>query len=369
MRVNKGRIAMAAIAVVAILATVPSLLPTGSKSKPKAPVPFIGSITMTSPSSNAALSKNSRATWTYKAGTSVRSTSRVDFQVSRNGTSWATIAGNVPIRDAQTAWDTKLVNDAVYAARVIVRGTTIASAVDMVYVDNGKPAVTITAPSESQVLVDNANEDDDATEVSFSIALGNTKLEAFAFDALSGIHQVDWWLDRGEEGETQLDVHGARTAYNFKTPDPGFHKLYAIATDRAGNSEISKYVTIFTGPGPSAVGSLPPECPADNPAAGSEADPCTLPTSPPASCPIVNPQDQSTIADPCAQDVPDPASVVPTSCPLPENPDPSTVPNDPCAKKLPDPGSSPSPAPTPPVSVPCKEPTQADPVPHCSINT
>lgn len=290
------RIAAGLALLIGSAMTIPAIAATGS-----------GSIKITSLVANQPLADTVDIDWVWKSGTYVKSSSKVNVQVSTNGFTWASLARGVKITAGGYAWDTSVWPDAAYAVRVTVVSTTINSLKSPVFVDNTAPTVRITHPTAGEIIVDGEN------KASFAVIAGGATLEAEASDNLTGVKTITWYLDDVAIGT------GSPFTYSFNDDTPGQHTIKATATDNARN-EASSTVSVVAAPGPSAAGapSGPPEVPVPNP---SEA-----PTAP--EVPTLPDPDPSLLPDP--SQIPDPTPTAPS---VPE-PDPS---NPPAPPTLPDP--------------------------------
>jgi hypothetical protein len=292
---NRSKIRMIAAAA-ALTLTAILAVPGFSATSP-------GSISLKVPDS---FSRDSVAmTWTYKAGTLITNNSQVDVLTSSNGATWSPLALRVPIRNLGYNWNISNWNDAVYAVRLRIAGTSTYSATDYAYVDHTNPNIEITHPSRNDITVDDAS-----VATLDAVVAGRTTLKANANDALSGVETVVWELD-GNPIAT-----GGTAVYDF-TASPGRHELAAVASDFAGNT-ASASITVVALPGSAAA-------------------------TPPGDTP--DPNDLIPTPDPTTIPSPDP-STLPTLPPIP-SPDPTVIPSpDPTAVPSPDPTILPTPLPT-----------------------
>lgn len=262
-----------------------------------------GSIRITEPVASSAHGGTVGIEWSYRPGTEIRSTSKVNVFWTPNGLTWGKIASSVPIRTGGVEWNSAGINAPV-AFRVAVVGTTIKSTVSPVLIDNTKPTVDIVRPTTNQVIVEDA-------APGFAIVAGSATLSADARDGFTGIAEVRWLLDG------KLIGTGANYKHNFGNR-PGQHVLTAVAVDRAGNTAEDS-VDIMALPGPSNAGQVPelPAPPSEGPALPETPD---LPDGTPEVPEVPNP-DPSEAPDPTPSDDPappvDPTQLIPSEIPSP----------------------------------------------------
>jgi hypothetical protein len=236
--------------------------------------------------------------WTWRAGSSVRSTSKVDI-LKLEGSTWRALATGIAITRGTYSWDTSVARDGAYTLRAVIQRTSVRSGTLPVMVDNTDPTVHIVKPSAGGVIVD------DEQKASAAIVAGMSSLVADANDYGSGIASVEWTLD-----DTTEIPGGATTEYDFSTVKPGPHTLAVTATDAAGNTS-SDSVQIVALPGPSVASGVTPE-PSDVPV--DPSNPPTVPVDPnnPPSLPV-NPSNPPTV--PSAPPVTPPAVPAPPVTP------------------------------------------------------
>jgi hypothetical protein len=293
----------------------------------KAATTFPGSITLTAPVARSFNSGTVQVLWSWRSGTSVKSTSTVDLEFTQNGLFWFPIRMAAPIRWGGAQWVTSTptlaLPDGTYALRVTVRGTSIKSTLGPIIVDNTPPEVEITSPAPTDVAVDDVNVGETALGSSPRIVVGIKTLAADATDSISGIASVAWRLDTACDVEDGVDLATGNPAqYDFSaaiaagTIDPGQHQLYACVTDGAGNVGTDM-VDVIILPGPSITNGSP-----------SVPDPTqTLPPVPdPAPCTV----DPASCL-PAAPEVPDPTQSLPPLPEPPTAPDPTACTVDPAA--------------------------------------
>ncbi|HVL32125.1 MAG TPA: Ig-like domain-containing protein, partial [Actinomycetota bacterium] len=198
---------------------------------------YAGSVTVHSPVKGEMIRRATTVEWSWRAGTYVKSTSRVDILAS-DGYQWYPVAISVPIRDGRFDWDTSAWPDEDYVVRVQVQRTTIRGTSAAFYIDNTAPSARISRPSQGEVLIEND------TRIFFASVVGTARLEADVRDNLTGVKKVRWLLD----GE-QIGVGNPYT-HNFSLT-PGRHELTAISTDGAGNDSAPSTIVILCLPGPS----------------------------------------------------------------------------------------------------------------------
>ena len=102
-------------------------------------------------------------------------------------------------------------------------------------VDNETPSVDILTPSEGVYLFGRK-----IMLYEHPVIIGNITIEASAFDSLSGIKHVDFYIDN------KLRYNDNRTPYSWAWNEPaiGSHKIKVIAYDMVGN-EASKSMSVF----------------------------------------------------------------------------------------------------------------------------
>lgn len=273
-RISRQHIAGIAIGIIVLSWAVPAI----AAGRP-------GTITLTTPVSQSAIHKTVDVNWSWRTGTGVRSTSRVDVLISPNGFAWSVLATSLPIRSGTWSWDTTLVPNLPYALQVHVMGTTIKSVQSPIVVDNAAPEVQITRPAQGDVVVD------DQTVAQGAVVVGTSTLVAKARDDQTGIASVSWFLDAAQIAT------GTTASYNFSS-SPGPHTLTATATDGAGNT-ASTQITIYAlpsskvteGPPPQAPGAPTPPAvpnPSQSPSPGAPGQP-GVPSLPPAPDPSAIP--------------------------------------------------------------------------------
>lgn len=294
MRWNRGRKVGYGL-LIAALVTVAA--PAFSATSP-------GSITITSPVASSAQGGTVTVDWTWRRGTDVTSTSTVDVYLTNNGLTWVKIASKVPVRDGGILWDASTLPDAPYALRAKVTGKSVRSTVSPIYVDNTKPTIDITRPSEGQIVID------DSTPA-LAVVAGVATLVSDARDAFTGVASVQWFLDEEQIGE------GATIQHDFSM-SPGQHVLKAIATDKAGN-KAEDTINVLALPGTGALGAIPSpdvpptELPVPDPGATPDVPPVPVPSETP-SLPEPGPAPSEPPSDPGA---PNPGDLVPTALPTP----------------------------------------------------
>lgn len=272
---------------------------------------FAGSVSLTGPHATSKIRRSATISWTWQAGSVVKSTSRVDL-LAGDGMAWHPVALGLPIRNGEFAWDTSQWPDNRYSLRVQVQKTTIRGQLDQIFIDNTKPEARIARPAQGEILVE------DDTRIYFATVVGTATLTADARDALTGISDITWKLDGAEI------ARGNNVRYNFSLV-PGKHELTVVAKDGAGNESDPHTIVIFCAPGTSTPDALMPSdaptvpssplpTPSDVPSDVPSVDPSTLPGIPPAPDPSSVPSQVPTV-DPSTIPTPPPAPSVPGNAP------------------------------------------------------
>ena len=145
-----------------------------------------------------------------------------------NPDTWQQVKESTPLKVREgilANWDTSGLNG-LYAIRlsVIDVNNLVTSAYTQVTVDNIPPSTSISAPAPGEVL---------------TVPSGRVTLTA-AVEDLSGIGQVEWWID-GQLAETQ----DAWPFFHHMAPVFGRHEVFIKVWDNAGNLTQSQAVVFY----------------------------------------------------------------------------------------------------------------------------
>ncbi|PYQ06265.1 MAG: esterase, partial [Acidobacteria bacterium] len=143
----------------------------------------------------------------------------------------ANLGAEVTVSPYSVSWDTATAADGAHSLSAVARdaaGNTTTSSAVTVTVDNGTPAVGITAPAAGATVS------------------GTTTVSAIASDTV-GVVGVQFKLDGADLGAEDTTAPYA-VSWDTTTAASGAHTLSAVARDAAGNTTASAPVTVTTGP-------------------------------------------------------------------------------------------------------------------------
>ena len=186
--------------------------------------------------------------WTWKRGSSVDRRSVVRLQ-TWHGSRWETIR-RIRITKRKWTFSTWDIDDGVYRFRALIEGTSVRSRAVRTVVDRRSPEVVILRPQGTSVN----NSGDEVKDATTTVIVGRVTLEAGVWDNLDRAGygpRVLNWLIRDVSDGTHIVLRTLRKpiSYDFGGK-PGRYTITAYATDRTGNTGVSKTVEAIALPAP-----------------------------------------------------------------------------------------------------------------------